>query len=155
MCGRDKTEVALEVDHVIPVAEGGTDELYNLATLCRPCNNGKSAFKFGDYRSMCLVPKEIESDFVFFEDESTGDFRQFHLYLYFKNGIHAGSTDDKFHHTWKITGAQLAMSSNPDALKERRRAEEATVFERQIRQSLAADRKRLVRNEEGVCRVDG
>jgi HNH endonuclease len=155
MCGRDRSEVALEVDHVIPVAEGGTDELHNLATLCRPCNNGKSSFKFSDYRSMCLVPKGIEADFAYFEDDPTGDFRRFHLYLYFKNGIHGGGTDDKFHHEWKINGTQLDTSSDREALKARRRAEEALVFEREIRKALAGDRKRLIRNEEGICRVDG
>lgn len=155
MCGRDKSEVPLEVDHVIPVAEGGTDELSNLATLCRPCNNGKSAFKFTDYRSMSLVPENLQPEFAYFEDGVTGDFRQFHLFLYFKNGIHGGSTDGKFHHTWRITGSQFAVSSDSEALKARRRAEEAVVFEYQIRQALASEGKRLVRNEEGICKVDG
>ena len=37
-CGRD---VELEVDHVIPVSRGGTDDLKNLKTSCRECNRGK------------------------------------------------------------------------------------------------------------------
>jgi hypothetical protein len=35
------TGVPLEVDHVVPVARGGSDALDNLQTLCIPCNRGK------------------------------------------------------------------------------------------------------------------
>lgn len=40
-CGARPPGVELEVDHVIPVARGGTNEISNLQTLCRPCNQGK------------------------------------------------------------------------------------------------------------------
>ena len=33
--------VELEIDHVVPVARGGGNELGNLQTLCRCCNQGK------------------------------------------------------------------------------------------------------------------
>ena len=33
----------LECDHVIPVAQGGTDSLENLVTACLPCNRDKGA----------------------------------------------------------------------------------------------------------------
>lgn len=33
----------LEVDHVIPVAQGGTWSLDNARTLCRPCHREKTA----------------------------------------------------------------------------------------------------------------
>ena len=33
--------VQLEVDHIQPIAHGGTNDLSNLQTLCRPCNQGK------------------------------------------------------------------------------------------------------------------
>lgn len=35
------TGVELEVDHIVPVAEGGSDALDNLQTLCFRCNRGK------------------------------------------------------------------------------------------------------------------
>lgn len=45
-CGRnrDKHGVVLEVDHVVPLAEGGSDDdMANLATACWDCNHGKAA----------------------------------------------------------------------------------------------------------------
>lgn len=33
--------VVLQVDHVVPVAEGGTDDMMNLVTSCWECNSGK------------------------------------------------------------------------------------------------------------------
>jgi 5-methylcytosine-specific restriction protein A len=33
---------ALEVDHVVPVAEGGTDEAWNLRAICPPCHKIKT-----------------------------------------------------------------------------------------------------------------
>ena len=32
----------LEIDHIIPLSKGGSDELYNKQTLCQKCNNIKS-----------------------------------------------------------------------------------------------------------------
>lgn len=42
-CGRKPPAVTLEVDHVIAVANGGTNTSENLATACSECNGGKSA----------------------------------------------------------------------------------------------------------------
>ncbi len=40
-CGAHPPDVQLEVDHILPVSRGGTNDLTNLRTLCRPCNQGK------------------------------------------------------------------------------------------------------------------
>ncbi len=40
-CAARPPDVELEVDHIIAVARGGTNDLSNLQTLCRPCNQGK------------------------------------------------------------------------------------------------------------------
>ncbi|MGW4603682.1 HNH endonuclease [Streptomyces sp. NPDC004532] len=42
-CGASAPDVPLRVDHVTPVALGGTDTADNLATSCEPCNSGKSS----------------------------------------------------------------------------------------------------------------
>ena len=42
-CGATKKDGAkLHIDHIIPVSQGGTDELDNLQTLCDKCNLNKS-----------------------------------------------------------------------------------------------------------------
>lgn len=40
-CGT--TSGPFEIDHVIPLAIGGTNELDNLAVACRPCNRQKNS----------------------------------------------------------------------------------------------------------------
>lgn len=42
-CGATAPDVPLTVDHVVPVALGGTDDPGNLVTACRPCNEGKAS----------------------------------------------------------------------------------------------------------------
>jgi 5-methylcytosine-specific restriction endonuclease McrA len=41
-CGRGSDVVALDVDHVVPVREGGKDDMDNLVAACIDCNSGKS-----------------------------------------------------------------------------------------------------------------
>ena len=40
-CGRSAPDVILEVDHIVPVAKGGKNDVMNLITSCRDCNRGK------------------------------------------------------------------------------------------------------------------
>ena len=42
-CGAMAPDVKIQVDHVIPVALGGTDEASNLVAACRDCNTGKAS----------------------------------------------------------------------------------------------------------------
>ena len=42
-CGSKAPDVILEVDHITPVKEGGTNDIMNLVTSCFNCNRGKSA----------------------------------------------------------------------------------------------------------------
>lgn len=41
-CGNTNKESQLHADHIIPVSQGGVDELDNLQTLCEVCNLAKS-----------------------------------------------------------------------------------------------------------------
>ena len=47
-CGRSAPEVVLEVDHIVPVSKGGTNDLFNLVTSCKECNRGKSNKELSD-----------------------------------------------------------------------------------------------------------
>lgn len=40
-CGKTPPQVALEIDHIIPLSEGGSDDFSNLITSCFECNRGK------------------------------------------------------------------------------------------------------------------
>lgn len=47
-CGRKAPEVLLEVDHIEPIAKGGTDNVLNLVASCKDCNSGKSAKRLSE-----------------------------------------------------------------------------------------------------------
>lgn len=52
-CGAHPPAVVLECDHVVPVAEGGGNEMDNLVTSCMDCNRGKAAV------SLNVVPQSL------------------------------------------------------------------------------------------------
>lgn len=47
-CGKSAPDVVLNVDHIDPVANGGSNELVNLITSCFDCNQGKKARLLSD-----------------------------------------------------------------------------------------------------------
>ncbi len=157
MCGAKASdpEVTLQVDHVIPVDQGGTDELDNLAALCQPCNRGKSNLTLRDYRSLALLPDGIRERFKFYHDTKAGDLERFHLYLYYEDCRHDVPRNESFHHEWIIPGTEWDTSPDKQALKARRRDEEGENFEQAIRHELAASASRLVLDERGLRRVRG
>jgi len=42
-CGNHPPVVILEVDHIVPVVDGGVNDMDNLTTSCFDCNRGKAA----------------------------------------------------------------------------------------------------------------
>lgn len=40
-CGKTSVEAKLQIDHIIPLAQGGVDDISNLQTLCQSCNQQK------------------------------------------------------------------------------------------------------------------
>lgn len=52
-CGRVPPTVILEIDHIIPVAQGGGNEETNLVTSCFDCNRGKGAV------SLTVAPESL------------------------------------------------------------------------------------------------
>ena len=49
-CGAKAPDVQLHVDHIHPVAKGGTNDPSNLITACADCNSGKRAHVIGEER---------------------------------------------------------------------------------------------------------
>ncbi|MEG3858622.1 HNH endonuclease [Microcoleus sp. herbarium12] len=41
-CGQTKLEAELTIDHIIPLARSGSNDISNLQTLCRTCNQRKT-----------------------------------------------------------------------------------------------------------------
>ena len=59
-CGRSAPDVILEVDHIIPVSEGGKNELLNLVTSCRDCNRGKSNKLLSDTSTIDRQKRQLD-----------------------------------------------------------------------------------------------
>lgn len=57
-CGATPETTALHVDHVVPVAAGGTNDPRNLLTACAGCNLGKSAVPLDESGLVESVPAE-------------------------------------------------------------------------------------------------
>lgn len=59
-CGQKPPGVVLEIDHVVPVVEGGKDDPFNLVTSCFDCNRGKGKRPLNDEAASTL----LEPDFA-------------------------------------------------------------------------------------------
>lgn len=59
-CGRSAPDVILEVDHIMPVAEGGTNDPLNLITACRDCNRGKGAKTLEDTAAIDRQKRQLD-----------------------------------------------------------------------------------------------
>lgn len=59
-CGAKAPDVILEVDHIIPVAEGGTNDAFNLITSCRDCNRGKGKKLLSDNTTIEKQRKQLD-----------------------------------------------------------------------------------------------
>lgn len=59
-CGKSAPLVVLHIDHVTPIAKGGTNDLMNLVTSCVECNLGKGPRKLDDMTSITRVQQQAE-----------------------------------------------------------------------------------------------
>ena len=59
-CGRKAPEVVLHLDHIDPVANGGTDDIVNLITSCSGCNLGKGATPLSDNQAIEKTRAQLE-----------------------------------------------------------------------------------------------
>ena len=61
-CGRRPPDVVLEVDHILPVAEGGTNDILNLTAACQHCNRGKG-------KKLLDRPQRPDADLLWLETQ--------------------------------------------------------------------------------------
>lgn len=59
-CGAQAPNVLLHVDHIDPVAKGGTNEILNLITSCSACNLGKSDIPLDDNSAVMKAVSQVE-----------------------------------------------------------------------------------------------
>lgn len=59
-CGRSAPEVVLEIDHIKPVVDGGTNDILNLITSCRDCNRGKGKTPLDDRTVLDKQKKQLD-----------------------------------------------------------------------------------------------
>lgn len=72
-CGRTPPEVVLEVDHVIPKAHDGKDDINNYLTACFDCNRGKGKNELAD------IPSGLKSNLSTLKEkrEQIGAYNEF------------------------------------------------------------------------------
>ena len=59
-CGQMAPDVVLQVDHISPVKEGGTNDIMNLITSCVDCNSGKGAKKLTDRQEIQKQQEQLK-----------------------------------------------------------------------------------------------
>lgn len=59
-CGSKAPDVVLHVDHIKPVALGGSNDPLNLVTACQGCNGGKSAIPLDNHQAVAASREEAE-----------------------------------------------------------------------------------------------
>jgi 5-methylcytosine-specific restriction endonuclease McrA len=93
-CGRSAPEVLLQVDHMEPVAKGGSDEVVNLITSCFDCNSGKSDRRINDQSVLEKQKLQI--------DELQERREQLEMMLAWRNGLQdlAAETVDRLAAYW-------------------------------------------------------
>lgn len=71
LCGAYEDQIALHVDHIVPRAKGGSDEISNFQALCMTCNTNKRDTDDTDFREV-LQSYENRADDCLFCSLETG-----------------------------------------------------------------------------------
>jgi len=65
LCGVSSKETQIDVDHIVPRKQGGSNELSNLQALCRKCNAQKKHLDDTDFQLVHESYKDRDSDCIF------------------------------------------------------------------------------------------
>jgi hypothetical protein len=60
-CGARSPDVLLQIDHIEPVSQGGTNDILNLITSCEACNSGKSDRRLSDTAIIDKQRQQLEA----------------------------------------------------------------------------------------------
>lgn len=111
-CGRSAPDVILEVDHIVPVAKGGKNDILNLITSCRDCNRGKGKRTLTENEILAKQKAEL--------DELNEKREQMEMMIRWKSelrGLEAKQVDEIEQLIISITGLGLADEDRIEILK--------------------------------------
>lgn len=114
--------VVLEVDHIVPVCDGGTDDPINLTASCWECNHGKSGVSLSECmtgedphdRAIEILERERqlrEYDQVRRESRERREGEAWELLRYWKNDPHLDSFQ-RSDFTWLVTALETVPSES-------------------------------------------
>lgn len=64
-CGKEISVKDMQVDHIIPVRNGGTDKIANLNPSCRRCNHYKRASSLESFRKkLKTIHERIRENYI-------------------------------------------------------------------------------------------
>jgi 5-methylcytosine-specific restriction endonuclease McrA len=65
-CGKQIEYKDMQVDHLMPQRNGGTDKLSNLMPSCRLCNHYKRAHALETFRDMIAkIPDKLQDNYIY------------------------------------------------------------------------------------------
>lgn len=95
-CGAKPPDIALVVDHINPVANGGDDDLLNLITSCEPCNQGKSD------KTLNRISPKPDADLEWLEmQQEIAEMRRYQLAKATRDSLEAQIVE-KLQDTWNL-----------------------------------------------------